>query len=738
MKKNIKKIACIASIIAVFGATVVHAQSVVPVGLQRNPSAGVIYFPFLGDKVGIGTTSPYAPLSVAGEIVGKNFTATSTVATSSIASGGFSVHTNKFLVQQNTGNVGLGTSSPAFPFSSAATKNVFTGFVSVTDDGADDSEQSRLLVQKTFSDLSGNRRSFLSQATFSNATFDPDPDVGSNALIVAGSFQCNTDSANATNMVGTITNGGMSCLRARYTNSGSGFIDYARPIQGIIVQNGSGAQLIRKAASFEASPPRQTNASGVIGEWNGYLIRPYSSTGDSNSGYIGSARGFSVEALPTTATSSIAFYAASDPFSYGSTTPTAKLNVHTSDLAQTSPAFIIASSTSATGATTTQFMVRNGNVAIGTTSTSAGLTMQTAASGANTALLVANGQTNLLSMTENGRVTLGSTTDAANGNELLYVSGRGTRTGVVINQQTSASGTAGDLRIRRRNETAGVASATVSGNRLGLITFDGYTGSADVTAVQFRVTQQDNITGSNIGGNFFIEIASTSGSTPGQALKIDGDRHVGLGGTISVLPAILNISSDYEASAPNLAIGTGENDHKDYLIVDSQDNGGRVGVATTSPWRTLSVGGTMSVSGLTLNTGSSAASICLSSGNEVTRNTDNETCLASSIRYKKNVRAVRGGLAKILDLKPVTFDYKDGSGKDRIGLIAEDVARVDEHLVSVDDGGIPNGIRWSHVTTMLIQGVQDIVARLTGLEEKLNEQQRTIEALDARLRALEK
>ncbi|MBI2054636.1 MAG: hypothetical protein HYT39_00860, partial [Candidatus Sungbacteria bacterium] len=66
-----------------------------------------------GANVGIGTTSPYAMLSVTGQIVSNNFSATSTTATSTIATGGFTVGTNQFVVQQTSGNVGIGTTNPA-------------------------------------------------------------------------------------------------------------------------------------------------------------------------------------------------------------------------------------------------------------------------------------------------------------------------------------------------------------------------------------------------------------------------------------------------------------------------------------------------------------------------------------------------------------------------------------------------------------------------------------------------
>src|SRR3989344_1259868 len=64
-------------------------------------------------NVGIGTTSPFAKLSVVGDVVADYFNTTSTTATSTFA-GGLTVGTNKLVVDRSTGNVGIGTTSPSY------------------------------------------------------------------------------------------------------------------------------------------------------------------------------------------------------------------------------------------------------------------------------------------------------------------------------------------------------------------------------------------------------------------------------------------------------------------------------------------------------------------------------------------------------------------------------------------------------------------------------------------------
>ncbi|HEY4510917.1 MAG TPA: hypothetical protein VJG29_00925 [Candidatus Paceibacterota bacterium] len=68
---------------------------------------------YFGTSIGIGTTSPYAALSVAGAsgVVANVFSATSTAATSTFA-GGLAVETSGFVYDYQTNRVGIGTTTP--------------------------------------------------------------------------------------------------------------------------------------------------------------------------------------------------------------------------------------------------------------------------------------------------------------------------------------------------------------------------------------------------------------------------------------------------------------------------------------------------------------------------------------------------------------------------------------------------------------------------------------------------
>jgi hypothetical protein len=138
----------------------------------------------------------------------------------------------------------------------------------------------------------------------------------------------------------------------------------------------------------------------------------------------------------------------------------------------------------------------------------------------------------------------------------------------------------------------------------------------------------------------------------------------------------------------------------------------REGVATTSPWRKLSVNGTVAFAGLTSDT-ADAKTLCLTASNEVVANAGS-TCITSSARFKTDIEplATSSGLAEVLALRPVSFEYKPeiGVAGEQVGFIAEDIRALDERLAVLDAEGRPFTVRYENLTAILAKAIQEIAA----------------------------
>ncbi|MBN1585539.1 tail fiber domain-containing protein [Candidatus Uhrbacteria bacterium] len=82
---------------------------------------------------------------------------------------------------------------------------------------------------------------------------------------------------------------------------------------------------------------------------------------------------------------------------------------------------------------------------------------------------------------------------------------------------------------------------------------------------------------------------------------------------------------------------------------------------------------------------------------------------SSSIRFKKDVEDLDSGdWRKVFDLRPVSFRWKE-NGADDIGLIAEDVMKVDPALVFFDDDGLTTiGVKYDRVPLFLLMGLKEL------------------------------
>jgi hypothetical protein len=111
----------------------------------------------------------------------------------------------------------------------------------------------------------------------------------------------------------------------------------------------------------------------------------------------------------------------------------------------------------------------------------------------------------------------------------------------------------------------------------------------------------------------------------------------------------------------------------------------------------------------------------------------------SSRRFKDEIKPMNKASEALFSLKPVTFRYKreiEPAGKSQLGLVAEDVEKVNPNLVVHDKDGKPYSVRYDQVNAMLLneflkehKAFLDEQRTVEKLEAIVSRQQEQIEAL---------
>lgn len=179
-----------------------------------------------------------------------------------------------------------------------------------------------------------------------------------------------------------------------------------------------------------------------------------------------------------------------------------------------------------------------------------------------------------------------------------------------------------------------------------------------------------------------------------------------------------------------------------------------IGVGTSSPFRTFSVNGTVAMKGL--NTSTAGNAICILPGSDIVT-AGGATCATSARETKHDILNVskEEALNILLKLNPVSFTFNE-SGDRRVGFIANEVDKIDPRLVDyakedikfpnskLIKKGAPLGVEYDNITSILTKGfqkiyfdVQSLLGKVSGLEEKVNTQQKEIDLLKQRLDKLE-
>ena len=113
--------------------------------------------------------------------------------------------------------------------------------------------------------------------------------------------------------------------------------------------------------------------------------------------------------------------------------------------------------------------------------------------------------------------------------------------------------------------------------------------------------------------------------------------------------------------------------------------------------------------------------------------------MTSSARYKELIKPMAKASEALFSLTPVTFRYKkeiDSAGIQQLGLIAEDVEKVNPDLIVRDKEGKPYSVRYDQVNAMLLNEFLKEHKAFVEEQRKVQEQGASIARLEQQIEAL--
>ena len=113
----------------------------------------------------------------------------------------------------------------------------------------------------------------------------------------------------------------------------------------------------------------------------------------------------------------------------------------------------------------------------------------------------------------------------------------------------------------------------------------------------------------------------------------------------------------------------------------------------------------------------------------------------SARRFKRDIQPMENASEAILALKPVSFHYKgDVKNTPCFGLVAEDVEKVNPHLIVRDKNGEPLSVRYDQINAMLLNEFlkehrknEEQGVRIAQLEKQLETVTVTLQKVSAQL-----
>lgn len=132
------------------------------------------------------------------------------------------------------------------------------------------------------------------------------------------------------------------------------------------------------------------------------------------------------------------------------------------------------------------------------------------------------------------------------------------------------------------------------------------------------------------------------------------------------------------------------------------------------------------IDGISASAGLQTAVLCQSSGGEMIA--DSVACLASSARFKENIKPLASGLDEVMRFRPISYRYKAEGifaknanfQRERVGFLAEAVNEIDPRFVGYEaDGKTPRTVGYEQMVPLLVKAIQEQQLLIQGLKGRV-------------------
>lgn len=251
---------------------------------------------------------------------------------------------------------------------------------------------------------------------------------------------------------------------------------------------------------------------------------------------------------------------------------------------------------------------------------------------------------------------------------------------------------------KSRGATVGTNTIVAANDQLGSISFFGANGSGyDQAAYILGIVDGTPGASSDMPGALIFATTADGFGSPGQRMIIKNDGKVGINNSAPGYQLQITTSSAATPLGVNIA-SAGDSAINDVVLIKT-DN--------------VNTAGANYFIGFFINNGATA------SGRIATNGANAAAFFSTSdITLKENIVDLPSQLDNIMALRPVEFDYKDGSGH-QIGFIAQEVETIYPDTVYTDPDGIKFLGDMSKSYARLVKAVQEINSKVDALEARV-------------------